>query len=139
MLHIYIVSCTIVGLGFGIDLPSKHFSHPIFSLHLSFVWYSLRNDRGGNYFMIGGSVKGGRIYGKYPDNLSPTSSLLNARRGLILPTTSWDSVWHSILQWLGVSHPSDMDYCLPNAANTESPVVGAGHFPLLTETDLFRT
>lgn len=92
---------------------------------------------GGNYFILGGSVKGGKIHGKYPSNLQP-SSLLNNGRGLLLPTTSWDSVWHGIFQWLGLDQAVDLDYCLPNAANTANAVVDAGDFPLMTADDLFH-
>ena len=38
---------------------------------------------------MGGDVKGGKILGKYPDDLLDT---LNIGRSRIIPTTSWDSV-----------------------------------------------
>ena len=84
-------------------------------------------------------MKGGKIHGRYPDDLSPTTGILNNGRGLILPTTSWDSVWHGIIQWLGLTESTDINYCLPNAVNTKSPVAGAGDFSLLTGDDLFHT
>ncbi|VEU38256.1 unnamed protein product [Pseudo-nitzschia multistriata] len=95
---------------------------------------------GGNYWMLGGNVRGGRVVGKYPDDItkeSPLNAGSNARVRFI-PTTSWDSVWHGIIQWFGVDE-KDLDYCLPNRNNTASPVVGAGDFPLLNRIDLFES
>eukprot|EP00536_Pseudo-nitzschia_multiseries_P015007 jgi/Psemu1/246522/estExt_Genewise1.C_8030013 len=95
---------------------------------------------GGNYWILGGQVKGGRVVGKYPDDLTkdgPLNAGSNSRVRFI-PTTSWDSVWHGIVQWFGVEDEVDLDYCLPNRNNTISPVVGAGQFPLLKKEDLFK-
>ena len=95
---------------------------------------------GGNYFMLGGQVRGGRVVGKYPNDLTKDSPL-NAganSRVRFMPTTSWDSVWHGIVQWFGVETEDELDYCLPNKNNTTSPVEGAGEFPLLNKNDLYE-
>ena len=68
---------------------------------------------GGNYWLAGGGVKGQRIVGKYP----PTFSLnyeFNIDRGRIIPTTSWDSVFNSITEWMGVTNTTDLRRILPN-------------------------
>eukprot|EP00934_Nitzschia_sp_Nitz4_P009264 Nitzschia sp. Nitz4//scaffold316_size20630//7257//13186//NITZ4_008656-RA/size20630-snap-gene-0.2-mRNA-1//1//CDS//3329547514//9254//frame0 len=96
----------------------------------------------GNYFMMGGSIKGGRIVGKYPSDLSETSPLRleeDISRGRMIPTTSWDAVWNGVLQWVGVTSDEDLDYCLPNRHNTVNPVEGLpDSFPLYNEGDLFK-
>jgi uncharacterized protein (DUF1501 family) len=75
---------------------------------------------GGHYFMLGGSVKGRRIHGTYPSDITAKSDL-NLGRGRILPTTSWDSYWNGVLEWMGVDDSPDelgLDYCLPNRHQT---------------------
>jgi len=71
---------------------------------------------GGNYFVMGGSVKGGQIHGEYPSDIT-SASPLNVGRGRIIPTTSWESILNSILQWMGVPD-NKLDYCLPNRIQT---------------------
>lgn len=74
---------------------------------------------GGHYFMLGGSVKGRRIHGAYPSDITAKSDL-NLGRGRILPTTSWDSYWNGVLEWMGVEDSDELglDYCLPNRHQT---------------------
>jgi len=86
---------------------------------------------GGNYFMMGGQVKGGKVLGEYPYDITPDGPL-NVGRGRIMPTTSWDAIWNGVIEWLGVD-PDDMDQCLPNAANT----VDDG-FQIFSKADLFQ-
>jgi uncharacterized protein (DUF1501 family) len=66
---------------------------------------------GGNYFIVGGKVNGGRILGKYPDNFNGD---LDAGRGRMIPTSSWDQVWNGIAQWLGVQDQNLLNQVLPN-------------------------
>merc|ERR1712196_80271 len=49
---------------------------------------------GGNYFIMGGAVKGGQILGQYPELVE--SSPLYMRRGRIVPTTSWEMIWNGV-------------------------------------------
>ena len=68
---------------------------------------------GGNYWLAGGAVKGQRIIGKYP----PTFSLdyeYNIDRGRIIPTTSWDSIFNALSEWMGVTDVKDLQRVLPN-------------------------
>jgi hypothetical protein len=87
--------------------------------------------------ILGGGVKGGQILGQYPSDLSPGGLLVDGR-GRFLPTTSWEAVWNGVFEWFGVDGQDELDYCLPNAANTISAVDGAGVFPLFTRDDLFQ-
>ncbi|KAL3922849.1 MAG: hypothetical protein SGILL_001984 [Bacillariaceae sp.] len=96
---------------------------------------------GGNYFMMGGAVKGGRVVGEFPDDFTADSPLNGSgnTRVRFIPTTSWDSIWHSVIQWLGIEDQDDIDYCLPNKDNTAPyPVEGRGEFPLFEKFDLFK-
>jgi hypothetical protein len=72
--------------------------------------------RGGNYFMFGGDVAGGKILGEYPrsfDESDPT----NIGRGRLIPTRAWDSMWYGVSQWFGIIEHADLSYVLPNNVN----------------------
>ena len=46
---------------------------------------------GGNYFMVGGAVKGKQVLGSYPGKLSDEDNTLYAGRGgRLIPTTAWE-------------------------------------------------
>lgn len=79
---------------------------------------------GGNALLIGGSVKGGRILGAFPDDLEATGDVV-INRGRIIPTTSWESVWHGIAQWAGVQQ-AEMATVLPNMANFAGSLLAEG-------------
>lgn len=84
---------------------------------------------GGNYWMMGGEVKGARIHGDYPDDLT-SNGPLNIGRGRLIPTTSWEGVWNGIVAWFGVDTNGGIEKVLPNI----------GKFPvetLLTQEELF--
>lgn len=68
---------------------------------------------GGHYFLAGGSVSGGQILGNYPADIS-TAGPLNIGRGRIIPTSSWESMLTSAVQWMGLSTEAELDYCMPN-------------------------
>ena len=84
---------------------------------------------GGNYFLLGGGVRGGTIHGEYPDSLLSTSSV-HVGRGRLLPTTSWEAVWNGLADWFGVPSAS-MTSVLPNAPNFPSNL-------LFTKEQLFN-
>jgi uncharacterized protein (DUF1501 family) len=66
---------------------------------------------GGNAFVMGGPVNGGRIYGDYP-SLSLNSNLA-INRARLIPTTSVDEYGSELARWFGVS-ASEMDTVFPN-------------------------
>jgi hypothetical protein len=84
---------------------------------------------GGNYFMFGGDVKGGKIMGKYPS--FGLSDPTNIGRGRVMPTTSWDALFYALTQWMGISLQDQIDYVLPNSQN-----FGCN---LYTDYDLFKS
>lgn len=54
---------------------------------------------GGNNFILGGSLNGSHVLGQYPWDLDVE---VNIGRGRMIPTTSWEAMWHSVCQWFGV-------------------------------------
>ena len=72
---------------------------------------------GGQYFMLGGDVKGGRMVGQFPARLLEEESDVSIGRGRILPTTPWEAVWSGIAEWWDITEPAARAYILPNAQN----------------------
>lgn len=68
---------------------------------------------GGNMMVAGGAVKGGQVYGQYPD-LSLSNDLMVSQRGNLLPTTASDQIFAELAKWFGVSDTDLNDYVLPN-------------------------
>lgn len=76
---------------------------------------------GGNAFVVGGSVKGRKIYGQYPSlRVNPDSgaevNALDTGRGRLIPTTSCDALFAELALWLGVPR-GQLPLVLPNIAN----------------------
>ena len=67
---------------------------------------------GGNYMVMGGSVKGGKIHGEYPDDLTDEGPRM-LPRGRAIPKTSWDTVFKVTAEWFGCD-AEDMGDILPN-------------------------
>jgi len=84
----------------------------------------------GNYFMVGGSLDGGKIMGKYPSDLTEEGEV-NIDRGRLIPTHSWDAVWNGVAQWSGVITESDLNEVLPNRRSF------CGDGMLFSEADLY--
>jgi uncharacterized protein (DUF1501 family) len=58
---------------------------------------------GGNYFIIGGGVKGKQMLGKFPNRLNGLFADEDAGRARFVPSTPWESVWNGIAEWFGVN------------------------------------
>lgn len=55
----------------------------------------------GNHFIVGGALKGGRVFNKFPASLK----LGNERdlgRGRLIPDFPWESVLVPIAEWMGI-------------------------------------
>ena len=84
---------------------------------------------GGQYMMLGGSVRGGTIHGEFPISFLSTSPV-HIGRGRLMPTLSWEAVWNGLADWFGVA-PDRLTTIVPNRVN----------FPqdqLFTKDDLFK-
>jgi uncharacterized protein (DUF1501 family) len=79
---------------------------------------------GGHYFVMGGAVKGGKIHGSYPSDITP-SGTLNIGRGRLIPTLSWESMMNGLVQWMGVETKEELDYCMPNRKTAGMPLFSA--------------
>ncbi|MEI7774062.1 MAG: DUF1501 domain-containing protein [Verrucomicrobiota bacterium] len=81
---------------------------------------------GGNHFVVGGAVKGRKVYGNYPS--LAVGGALDVGRGRIIPQIAVDSYFAEMALWLGVSR-ADLKLLLPNigtfyAANSPSAPLG---------------
>ena len=64
---------------------------------------------GGHHFVVGGAVKGGRLYGRYPDTLLGSAD--DVGEGRLLPSTSVDEYAAVLARWYGVT---DFSTVLPH-------------------------
>lgn len=79
---------------------------------------------GGHHLIMGGAVRGGQIYGSYPE--LALGSSLDTGRGCLIPTTSTDEYFAELALWFGVE-PGQLDLIFPNlgrfySAGTSSPL-----------------
>lgn len=81
---------------------------------------------GGNHFILGGAVKGGTIYGHYPEQLILNDGLDVGKNGRLLPTTSCDQYFADLLSWFGISK-NVLPEVLPNLENFPSAPLGFMH------------
>lgn len=84
---------------------------------------------GGNHIIMGGAVKGSKVYGSYPnkDQLKPRSMLDTVQAahaaGRMIPTTSADEYIAELAQWFGVPI-SRLTDVVPNLDRFYTPTVG---------------
>lgn len=88
---------------------------------------------GGHHFVVGGSVRGGNVYGNW-NNISSANGILSPfpivklggpediGQGRLLPTTAVDQYAAVIAKWFGVSD-SELADVLPNIARFPMPAV----------------
>ncbi|CAG0989245.1 hypothetical protein BURK1_02176 [Burkholderiales bacterium] len=79
---------------------------------------------GGNYLVMGGAVKGGDMYGTYPQLFlkGPDDTGSN---GAWLPTTSVDQIGNTLATWFGMA-AADIAYAFPNLSNWSAGVRNVG-------------
>lgn len=76
---------------------------------------------GGNALVMGGAIKGKKIYGQYPELY--LGAPLDTGGGRFIPTTSTDEYFAELATWFGASS-SDLSHILPNLSNFWSPDQG---------------
>jgi uncharacterized protein (DUF1501 family) len=77
---------------------------------------------GSHHLILGGSVKGGDFYGKFP-NLALSGPDDSSSEGRWIPTTSVDQYAATLAQWYGLS-ASDMSLVFPNLDRFVTPNLG---------------
>lgn len=83
--------------------------------------------------LMGGGLKGGRMFGDFPlslkDPIHPDVGNLNLGRGRLIPTTSVDEMAAEMAMWFGVNNAADLKTVLPNIEsfyqyNANTPPLG---------------
>lgn len=69
---------------------------------------------GSHHFVVGGAVKGGELYGTWPDTVLRGPN--DVGRGNLLPTTSVNQYAATLATWFGIT-AGQMPEVLPNASN----------------------
>jgi uncharacterized protein (DUF1501 family) len=70
---------------------------------------------------MGGAVRGGRLYGTWPDQtLNGPDSF---SRGQTIPTTAMDQMAATLATWMGLSS-TELAAVFPNLGNFSSPNLG---------------
>ena len=75
---------------------------------------------GGHMVVAGGSVRGGRIFGQYPDLTVNGGMDVAGNRGRWIPTTSVDQYAAVIARWFGVG-TAEMPVIFPNLSRFSDP------------------
>lgn len=76
---------------------------------------------GGHHFVIGGGVKGGTVYGKFPTVALGTAE--DAGQGRLIPTTGMDQYAATLGKWLGAD-AEGLNNALPNLKNFATADLG---------------
>ena len=77
---------------------------------------------GAHHLVLGGAVRGGDFYGKFPD-LTVRGPDDSGTNGAWLPTTSVDQIGATLATWFGVSN-SDLPYIFPNLSRFATSNLG---------------
>ncbi|GAB2904874.1 DUF1501 domain-containing protein [Uliginosibacterium flavum] len=76
---------------------------------------------GSHHFIVGGAVKGGKLYGQFPEVALNTST--DVGNGRLLPTTAVDQYAATLARWMGVAE-RDLPLVLPNIGNFATSDLG---------------
>jgi uncharacterized protein (DUF1501 family) len=77
---------------------------------------------GSHHFVLGGSVRGGDLYGRYPD-LAIAGPDTVEQQGQLLPGTAVDEYAATLAKWFGVAS-SDLPLIVPNLGRFAHPDLG---------------
>ncbi len=77
---------------------------------------------GAHHFVVGGSVRGGNVYGQFPQMVINGPDTLD-NQGHLLPSTSVDEYTATLASWFGVS-ATDIPLVIPNITRFSKPDMG---------------
>lgn len=73
---------------------------------------------GGNSFVLGGGINGGKVFNDYLDSFTEGNGLYEFARGRLIPKYPWESIWVPMAEWMGVDLNGEAtDYLFPNLQN----------------------
>lgn len=98
----------------GIDQNVTTFTGSDFGRPLKSNGTGADHGWGAHHFVVGGSVRGGNVYGKFPQMVINGPDALD-NQGHLLPSTSVDEYAATLAKWFGVSD-TDMPIVIPNIA-----------------------
>jgi len=75
----------------------------------------------GNHFLIGGSLKGGRIFNQFPESMI-LGSRQDLGRGRLIPDYPWESFLVPLAQWMGVEDDW-LRHAFPNYDNFDPALI----------------
>ena len=78
---------------------------------------------GSHHVVVGGAVRGNRIYGQYPDLDLTDGNPLDTGRGRWIPTTGVDQYNATLAKWFGVGDDK-LSLILPNIGNFATDDLG---------------
>jgi len=78
----------------------------------------------GNHVIIGGAVKGGRVYNDFPSSYQEGSDQ-DAGRGRLIPKHPWENMMMPVAEWMGVEN-SQLPSVFPNIAAFNSSLLMTG-------------
>ena len=78
---------------------------------------------GAHHLVMGGAVKGGRIYGTFHNMQLGTANPLDAGQGRLIPDFSVDQYAATLSKWMGASS-ADLNVVFPNLANFNQSDLG---------------
>jgi len=84
---------------------------------------------GGNYVMLGGALKGGRIYNDFPASFREGSAQ-DAGRGRLIPKYPWENMMVPVAEWMGLES-GQISSVFPNIGSFNSSL-------LLSRSTLFQ-
>jgi uncharacterized protein (DUF1501 family) len=71
---------------------------------------------GAHHFVMGGAVKGGDIYGRFPEIGLNTNDTTGSSSGSLIPQVSVDQIGATLAKWFGIAD-SEMNSIFPNLQN----------------------
>jgi uncharacterized protein (DUF1501 family) len=72
---------------------------------------------GSHHIVMGGQIKGGRVYGQWPDISGFDSGTHNVGQGRLLPTMAVDHLAARLAQWMGVTDANALKQIAPHLGN----------------------